>query len=155
MKLVQKETKLWTNNGQFVLRPSSLTRLSKRFHKNASRSFKKHSYFLSSSLNVTMSCSSNSVTAAQFRIKEEAKVLKETAKKPGNLDTSAPSNEETRSFRTIVPFLTAVSQVSVRITGCITKGCRLSYQCFILVSLSLCFLLIKPRIAKGLSACQL
>lgn len=36
-----------------------------------------------------------------------------------------------------------VSQVSVRITRCVNKGCRLSYQCFLLVSLSLCFLLIK------------
>lgn len=31
-----RENKLWTNNGQFVLRPSSLTRLSERFHKNPS-----------------------------------------------------------------------------------------------------------------------
>lgn len=34
MKLVLRENKLWPNNGQFVLRPSSLTRLSERFHKN-------------------------------------------------------------------------------------------------------------------------
>lgn len=42
-----------------------------------------------------------------------------------------------------------MSQVSVRITGHVTKGCRLSYQRFILVSLSLCFLLIKAMDNKG------
>lgn len=45
MKLVQKENKLRTNNGQFVPRPSSLTRLSERFHKNETRSFKLRSFF--------------------------------------------------------------------------------------------------------------
>lgn len=72
MKLVQKENKLWPDNGQFVPCPSSLTQLSERFHKNECLVLLNNArYFLSSSLNVTMSCIGNSVPAPQRGITEK------------------------------------------------------------------------------------
>lgn len=121
MELVQTENRLWTNNGQFVLRPSSLTRLSERFHTNQTHSLKKNkrslffSFILVKHDSNDSSCISNSVAAPQRRIT----IWTQSA--PGMC-----SNNSTGHPR-----------------------CRLSYQCFILLSLSLCFLLIKTTDSRG------